>query len=170
MIGENGSGKSTILDALAFGLFGRAFRKINKSELVNSINKKDCVVEIEFCSNNKEYLVRRGIKPNLFEVYCSGSLLNQDSAVKDLQEYFENFILKMTYKSFTQVVVLGSASFTPFMQLSTPDRRAVIEDLLGIKVFSAMNSIVRSRIKTNEITFDQKRIDHFGAGRVRSRG
>ncbi len=114
VVGENGSGKSTMLDALCFALFGKPFRPINKPQLINSINGKDCVVEVEFDANNKKYKIIRGIKPNLFEIYCNGTLLNQDAASRDYQEHLEKFIIKLNYKSFTQIVILGSASFTPF--------------------------------------------------------
>ena len=150
VVGENGSGKSTMLDALCFALFGKAFRNINKPNLLNSINGKDCVVEVEFDSNNKSYKIIRGIKPNKFEIYCDGELLNQDAAVRDYQEYLEKFILKLNYKSFTQIVILGSASFTPFMQLSASDRRAIIEDLLDIQIFSTMNGLVKDRLSNNK--------------------
>lgn len=150
IVGKNGSGKSTILDAITFALFGKAFRSINKGGLVNSVNGKECVVEIVFSTNGKRFMIKRGIKPNLFEIYCNGLLLTQDSAVKDYQEYLEENILKMTFKSFTQIVILGSASFTPFMQLSPADRRLVIEDLLDIQIFSTMNSIVKNRITQNK--------------------
>jgi len=146
IIGNNGAGKSTILDALCFVLFGKAFRKINKPQLPNSINQKDCVVEIEFSISKKKYKVIRGIKPNIFEIYCDGNLLNQDSKLLDYQEHLEKFILKLNYKSFTQVVILGSASFVPFMQLSASDRRLIIEDLLDIQIFSSMNSIVKDKL------------------------
>ena len=150
VVGENGSGKSTMLDALCYGLFGKAFRNINKPNLLNSINGKDCVVEVEFDANNKSYKIIRGIKPNKFEIYCDGELLNQDAAVRDYQEYLEKFILKLNYKSFTQIVILGSASFTPFMQLSAADRRAIIEDLLDIQIFSTMNGLVKDRLSSNK--------------------
>jgi len=143
VVGENGSGKSTMLDALCFGLFGKAFRNINKPSLLNSINGKDCVIEIEFDTNNKSYKVVRGIKPNVFEIYQNGELLNQDAAARDYQEILEKTILKLNYKSFTQIVILGSASFTPFMQLSASDRLAIIEDLLDIEIFSTINSLVK---------------------------
>ncbi len=138
IIGSNGSGKSTILDALTFGLFGKPFRKINKPQLPNSINEKDCVVEIEFAVGKKTYKIIRGIKPNVFEIYIDGKLLNQDAAAKDYQEVLEKNILKLNFKSFTQIVILGSASFTPFMQLSAADRRGIIEDLLDIQQVSTM--------------------------------
>ena len=150
IVGTNGSGKSTMLDALCFGLFGKPFRNINKPNLLNSINGKDCVVEIEFSVGNKEYKIVRGIKPNVFEIYQDAVLLNQDAAVRDYQDYLEKFILKLNYKSFTQIVILGSASFTPFMQLSAADRRAIIEDLLDIQIFSTMNSLIKERLANNK--------------------
>ena len=157
VVGTNGSGKSTMLDALCFALFGKPFRNINKPNLLNSINGKDCVVEVEFDIGNKEYKIDRGIKPNMFEIYQDGELINQDAAVRDYQEYLEKFILKLNYKSFTQIVILGSASFTPFMQLSASDRRSIIEDLLDIEIFSTMNSLVKERTSTNkEYTFVKK--------------
>jgi len=152
IVGENGSGKSTLLDAMCFALFGKAFRSINKPQLLNSINQKDCVVEVEFDTNNKSYKIIRGIKPNVFEIHCNGQLLNQEAASKDYQEHLEKFILKLNYKSFTQIVILGSASFTPFMQLSASDRRAIIEDLLDIQIFSTMNGLVKERLSTNKET------------------
>jgi len=145
IVGANGSGKSTMLDALCFVLFGKPFRNINKGQLVNTINQKDCTVEIEFDTGNKSYKIVRGIKPNVFEIYCNGHLVNQDAAVKDYQEHLEKFILKLNYKSFTQIVLLGSASFTPFMQLSASDRRSIIEDLLDIQIFSRMNSVLKDK-------------------------
>ena len=150
VVGENGSGKSTMLDALCFGLFGKAFRNINKPNLLNSINDKECVVEVEFDTNNKSYKLIRGIKPNKFEIYCDGELLNQNAAIKDYQEHLEKFILKMNYKSFTQIVILGSASFVPFMQLSASDRRTIIEDLLDIQIFSTMNGLLKDRLSNNK--------------------
>jgi len=146
IIGQNGAGKSTILDALCFGLFGKPFRKINKPQLLNSINGKDAVVEVEFNIGQKRYKVIRGIKPNVFEIYLNDVLLNQDAASKDYQEVLEKNILKLNYKSFTQVVILGSASFVPFMQLSAADRRNIIEDLLDIQIFSSMNAIVKEKM------------------------
>jgi len=159
VVGENGSGKSTMLDALCFGLFGKAFRNVNKPQLINSINGKDCVVEIELDCNNKSYKIIRGIKPNVFEIYQNGDLLNQDAAIRDYQEYLEKFILKMNYKSFTQIVILGSASFVPFMQLSTSDRRNIIEDLLDIQIFSTMNSLVKDKLSTNKDATGIKKYD-----------
>jgi len=162
IVGANGAGKSTILDALTFVLFGKAFRKINKPSLVNSVNQKNCLVEIEFETNNKQYKVIRGIKPGKFEIHCDGVCLNQDSTTKDYQEHLEKFILRMSYKSFTQVVILGSASFTPFMQLSPADRRGVIEDLLDIQIFSIMNSIAKQRLQTNKELVEKNRIEGLG--------
>jgi len=146
IIGNNGAGKSTILDALCFGLFGKPFRKINKPQLLNSINAKDCEVEIEFSIGQKNYKIIRGIKPNIFEIYCNDVLMNQDAASKDYQDILERSILKLNYKSFTQVVILGSASFVPFMQLSPADRRTIIEDLLDIGIFSSMNGLVKTKM------------------------
>jgi DNA repair exonuclease SbcCD ATPase subunit len=148
IVGQNGAGKSTILDALCFGLFGKPFRKINKPQLLNSINGRDAVVEVEFNIGQKRYKVIRGIKPNVFEIYLNDVLLNQDAAAKDYQEILEKNILKLNYKSFTQVVILGSASFVPFMQLSAADRRAIIEDLLDIQIFSTMNVVLKDKMST----------------------
>ena len=158
MMGHNGSGKSTFLDALTFALFGRPFRKVNKGNVVNSINQKNCLVEIEFTANNKRYKVIRGAKPNVFEIYCGDTMVNQDAAAKDYQEHLEKYILKMNYKSFTQIVILGSASFTPFMQLSSNDRRAVIEELLDIQIFSAMSTIIKNKLQINKEELDRSRI------------
>lgn len=146
VIGNNGAGKSTMLDALCFVLFGKPFRKVNKPQLINSINQSKCQVEVEFSIGSKEYKIIRGIKPNLFEIYCDNVLLNQDSKSKDYQEYLERVILKLNFKSFTQVVILGSASFVPFMQLPAADRRAIIEDLLDIRIFSSMNLLVKDKM------------------------
>lgn len=157
VVGTNGAGKSTMLDALCFALFNKAFRNVTKPQLVNSINGKECVVEIEFDTANKSYKVVRGIKPNIFEIYCNGTLLNQDAASRDYQDFLEKTILKLNYKSFTQIVILGSASFVPFMQLSASDRRSIIEDLLDIQIFSSMNSLLKERIVANkEQTNDNK--------------
>ncbi len=158
IIGENGAGKSTILDALTFSLFGKPFRKINKPNLVNAINEKNCIVEIEFSTNNKQYKVIRGIKPNVFEIWCDGIFLNKDSATKDYQEHLEKFILKMGYKSFCQIVILGSASFVPFMQLTTADRRIIIEDLLDIQVFSVMNIIAKQKLAVNKESIEKNKV------------
>ena len=146
IIGNNGAGKSTILDALCFGLFGKPFRKINKPQLLNSINAQAAVVEIELSIGQKQYKIIRGIKPNIFEVYCNDKLVDQDAKAKDYQEHLEKFILKLNFKSFTQVVILGSASFVPFMQLTPADRRAIIEDLLDIQIFSSMNGVVKEKM------------------------
>lgn len=146
IVGKNGEGKSTILDALCFGLFGKPFRNIKKSQLVNSINGKNCVVEIEFEIGNSNYKIVRGTKPNLFDIFLNGDLINQDAAVKDYQKVLEQQILKLNYKTFTQVVILGSASFVPFMQLPAGQRREVIEDILDIRVFSTMNGILKEKI------------------------
>ena len=145
IVGENGAGKSTILDALTFSLFGKSFRKINKPQLVNSVNSKDCVIEIEFKIGKVGYLVRRGIKPNIFEIYINGKMLDQDSKIRDSQLYLEETILKLNYKSFTQTVILCSATFVPFMQLSANDRRDIIEDILDIKIFSSMNELLKGK-------------------------
>ena len=147
IIGSNGAGKSTILDALTFSLFNKPFRKITKSQLINTVNEKECIVEIEFTVNNFDWKVVRGIKPNIFEIYKNGKLLNQESAANDQQRWLEEQVLKLNYKSFTQIVVLGSASFVPFMQLNAPNRREVIEDLLDIKIFSVMGLMLRERIR-----------------------
>ena len=147
IIGSNGSGKSTVLDALTFSLFGKPFRKINKPQLINAVNEKDCVVEVKFSINNIDWKVVRGIKPNLFEIYRNDVLLDQKSSANDQQKWLEQNVIKMNYKSFTQIVVLGSSTFVPFMQLTTSNRREVIEDLLDIKIFSSMNSIIKDKIR-----------------------
>ena len=152
IIGTNGSGKSTILDALTFSLYNKPFRKINKPQLINSVNEKDCVVEIEFSISNREYKVVRGIKPNIFEIWVDGKLQDQDAAAADQQKKLEESILKLNYKSFTQTVILGSATFVPFMQLTSSNRREIVEDLLDIKIFSTMNNILKDRMRrTNEL-------------------
>jgi len=145
IIGKNGEGKSTCLDALCFVLFGKPFRNINKNQMVNSINGKNTVVEIEFSIGQKEYKIIRGIKPNIFEIYLDGVLVNQDAATRDYQKILEQQILRLNYKTFTQVVILGAASFVPFMQLSSNQRREVIEDILDIKIFSTMNQILKEK-------------------------
>lgn len=159
VVGTNGSGKSTMLDALCFALFGKPFRNVNKPNLLNSINGKDCVVEVEFDIGSKQYKIVRGIKPNIFEIYQDGVLINQDASVRDYQDYLERFIVKLNYKSFTQIVILGSASFVPFMQLSASDRRAIIEDLLDIQIFSTMNGLVRERLSVNKESMIVKKSD-----------
>lgn len=148
IIGTNGAGKSTVLDALCFGLFNKPFRKINKPQLVNTINEKDCLVEVEFCIGSRQYLVRRGIKPAVFEIHQNGKCLDQLANAADQQKYLEQNILKLNYKSFTQIVILGSSTFVPFMQLPAAGRREVIEDILDIKIFSSMNSIVKDKIRS----------------------
>jgi DNA repair exonuclease SbcCD ATPase subunit len=158
IIGTNGSGKSTVLDALCFVLFNKAFRKINKSQLVNSVNEKDCLVEIDFSVGSREYKISRGIKPNIFEIFVDGELQNQSAASVDQQKYLEDNILKLNYKSFTQIVILGSASFVPFMQLSSANRRDIVEDLLDIKIFSSMNSVVKDKIKRLNEKFKEESI------------
>jgi DNA repair exonuclease SbcCD ATPase subunit len=145
IIGKNGEGKSTILDALCFSLFGKPFRNVNKGQLVNSINGKGCLVEVEFDINGKEYKIIRGIKPNVFEIWCDNEMINQDAASRDYQKILEQQILRLNYKTFTQVVILGSASFVPFMQLSSSQRREVIEDILDIRIFSTMNSLLKEK-------------------------
>jgi DNA repair exonuclease SbcCD ATPase subunit len=147
IIGTNGTGKSTILDALTFVLFNKSFRGITKPQLVNTVNEKDCVVEIEFSVNNREYLVRRGIKPNIFDIEVNGVLLHRESDDRANQKILEENILKVNYRSFTQIVILGSSTFVPFMQLSTSHRREVIEDLLDIRIFSVMNSLIKDKIR-----------------------
>lgn len=150
VVGRNGEGKSTMLDALTFALFGKPFRNINKPQLINSINGKNCVVEIEFDIGSNEYKVIRGLKPNIFEIWLNGVKVNQDAAAKDYQNTLEQQILRLNYKTFTQVVILGSASFVPFMQLPAWQRREVIEDILDIRVFSTMNTILKERINENK--------------------
>lgn len=146
IVGRNGEGKSTILDALTFALFGKPFRNINKNQLINSINGKAALVVVEFTASAKKYTVKRGIKPNIFEIWCDGVLMNQDAAAKDYQKALEQQILRLNYKTFTQVVILGSASFVPFMQLSSHQRRDVIEDILDIKIFSTMNQVLKEKV------------------------
>ena len=150
IVGENGAGKSTILDALTFALYGKPFRNINKYQIINSITNKNCLVECEFSIGSKQYLVRRGIKPEVFEIYVNGSMLNQSSNAREYQEILEKNILKMNQKSFGQIVILGSANFIPFMQLPAYIRREVIEDLLDIQIFSTMNSLLKDKVSTNK--------------------
>lgn len=158
IIGKNGEGKSTILDALCFALFGKPFRNINKGQLVNSINGKGCLVTIEFSISGKEYRVVRGIKPNLFQIYVNDELMNQDAAARDYQKVLEQQIIRLNYKTFTQVVILGSASFVPFMQLASSQRREVIEDILDIRIFSTMNQLLKE--KSNETKASITRIEN----------
>ena len=147
IIGTNGAGKSTVLDALTFSLFNKPFRKINKPQLVNTTNERDCVVEIEFSVNNKDYLVRRGIKPNVFDIEVNGIALHKEADDRANQRILEENILKVNYKSFTQIVILGSTNFVPFMQLNSANRREVIEDLLDIRIFSAMNGLLKDKMR-----------------------
>ena len=158
IIGENGAGKSTILDALCFGLFGKPFRNINKPQLLNSVNGSACEVEVEFRIGSKEVKVVRGIKPNKFEIYINGKMYNQDANVRDYQKYLEQQILKLNYRSFTQVVILGSSTFIPFMQLKARHRREVVEEILDIQIFSLMNMLVKQRMKT--IAEDIREMDY----------
>ena len=150
VVGENGAGKSTMLDALCFGLFQRPFRNIKKDQLINTINEKECVVEVEFIVGQKEYKVIRGIKPNTFEIWCDGDMLNQDAAQRDYQKHLEQQILKLNFRSFTQVVILGNASFVPFMQLRARHRRQVVEEILDIEIFSKMNLMFREKAKSQD--------------------
>jgi len=147
IIGTNGSGKSTMLDALTFALFNKPFRKINKSQLMNSANERDCLVELDFSVNNRDYIVRRGMKPNIFDIEINGNLMNRQADDRSNQKILEESILKVNYKSFTQIVILGSSTFVPFMQLSGSNRRDVIEDLLDIRIFSAMNQLIKDQIR-----------------------
>ena len=147
IVGTNGSGKSTMLDALTFGLFNKPFRKINKSQLVNTVNERDCLVEINFSVNNRDYLIRRGIKPNIFDIEVNGNPLHKQADDRTSQKILEETILKVNYKSFTQIVILGSSTFVPFMQLTGSNRREVIEDLLDIRIFSAMNNLIKDKIR-----------------------
>ena len=147
IIGTNGAGKSTLLDALTFGLFNKPFRKINKPQLANTINEKDCLVEVEFNVNGREYLVRRGIKPNVFDIEVNGNTLHKEADDRVNQKILEENVLKLNYKSFTQIVILGSSTFVPFMQLTTSNRREVIEDLLDIRIFSAMSNLLKDNMR-----------------------
>ena len=148
IIGTNGAGKSTVLDALTFSLFGKSFRKINKPQLVNSVNEKDCVVEVEFSINGTQWRIQRGIKPAIFKIWRDDNLLDQSAAANDQQKWLEQNVLKMNYKSFTQIVILGSSTFVPFMQLTSSNRREVIEDLLDIRIFSSMNGVIKEKIRS----------------------
>ena len=155
VVGENGAGKSTMLDALCFGLFQRAFRNIKKDQMVNSINEKECVVEVEFVIGQNEYKIIRGIKPNVFEIWCNNVMLNQDAAQRDYQKHLEQTILKLNFRSFTQVVILGNASFVPFMQLRARHRRQVVEEILDIEIFSKMNLMFREKQKLQDEVIKQ---------------
>ena len=158
IIGENGAGKSTVLDALCFGFFGKAFRNIPKPLLVNSINNNGTLVEVQFNIGSKKFLIKRGIKPNIFEIFVDGNMYNQDANVRDYQKYLEQQILKLNYRSFTQVVILGSSTFIPFMQLRAKHRREVVEEILDIKIFSLMNMLLKQQLKT--LTQDIREIDY----------
>tara|TARA_Y100000590_G_scaffold78560_1_gene87337 strand:- start:294 stop:1991 length:1698 start_codon:yes stop_codon:yes gene_type:complete len=148
VVGKNGAGKSTLIDALTFSLFGKPFKKINKSQLLNTVNEKELMVEIEFAVGRSEWKIRRGMKPAVFEIYHNGKVINQDAKATDYQKYLEEKVLKLNFKSFTQIVVLGSASFVPFMQLTASDRRIIIEDILDIGIFSIMKNLVKDRAGT----------------------
>ena len=158
IIGENGAGKSTILDALCFGLFGKPFRNINKPQLLNSVNGSAALVEVEFRIGTKKVKVIRGIKPNVFEIHVNGKLYNQDANSRDYQKYLEQQILKLNYRSFTQVVILGSSTFIPFMQLKSKHRREVVEEILDIQIFSLMNMLLKQQLKT--ISDDMREVDY----------
>ncbi len=145
VVGKNGAGKSTLIDAITFSLFGKPFKKINKGQLMNTINEKELVTEIEFSIGRTDWKIRRGVKPALFEIFCNGSIINQDAKSTDYQKYLEEKVLKLNFKSFTQIVVLGSASFVPFMQLNANDRRIIIEDILDIGIFSVMKNLLKDR-------------------------
>jgi DNA repair exonuclease SbcCD ATPase subunit len=160
VVGENGAGKSTMLDALCFGLFQRPFRNIKKDQLINSINEKESVVEVEFTVGKKDYKIIRCIKPNKFEIWCNGDMLNQDAAVRDYQKHLEQQILKLNFRSFTQVVILGNASFVPFMQLKARYRRQVVEEILDIEIFSKMNLMFREKQKAQDEVIKQADFDY----------
>ena len=158
IVGENGSGKSTVLDALCFVLFNKPFRQISKGQLINSINMGSTVVEIEFIIQKNHFKVIRGMKPTIFEIYCNGRMMNQDANALDTQKILEQQILKLNYRSFTQVVILGSSTFVPFMQLRSKDRREVVEDILDIKIFSLMNFLLKHKVK--EVSEELKSIEY----------
>ena len=147
IVGSNGAGKSTFLDAMCFALFNKPFRKITKGQLVNAVNERDLLVEIEFSIGSRDYMIRRGAKPNVFEIYLNGEMLNQEASAQEQQKHLEQSILRLNYKSFTQVVILGSSCFVPFMQLTPPNRREVIEDLLDIRIFSTMNTLLKEKVR-----------------------
>ena len=147
IVGANGAGKSTFLDAMCYALFDKPFRKITKGQLVNAVNEKELLVELEFSIGSREYMVRRGRKPNVFEIYLNGEKTKEEASILEQQKYLEQSILGLNYKSFTQVVVLGSSCFVPFMQLNSPNRREVIEDLLDIRIFSSMNNFLKDKVR-----------------------
>ena len=155
VVGNNGAGKSTMLDALCFGLFSKPFRNIKKDQLINTINEKECIVEVDFIIGKKQYKIIRGIKPNLFEIWCDDIMLNQDASVRDYQKHLEQHILKLNFRSFTQVVILGNASFVPFMQLRAKHRRQVVEEILDIEIFSKLNLMFREKAKAQDETIKQ---------------
>ena len=159
VVGNNGAGKSTMLDAMCFGLFAKPFRAVKKDQLVNTINEKDCIVEVEFVIGKKQYKIIRGIKPNIFEIWCDDIMLNQDAAVRDYQKHLEQHILKLNFRSFTQVVILGNASFVPFMQLRARHRREVVEEILDIEIFSKLNLMFREKAKAQDETIKQADFD-----------
>ena len=159
VVGNNGAGKSTMLDAMCFGLFAKPFRAVKKDQLVNTINEKDCLVEVEFVIGKKQYKIIRGIKPNIFEIWCNDIMLNQDAAVRDYQKHLEQHILKLNFRSFTQVVILGNASFVPFMQLRARHRREVVEEILDIEIFSKLNLMFREKQKLQDETIKKADFD-----------
>ena len=169
IVGQNGAGKSTMLDALSFSLFGKPHRDINKPQLVNTINNKNCVVEIEFDVGIHSFKIVRGIKPSKFEIYQNGNMINQSSMARDYQKFLEQNILKLNHKSFHQIVVLGSSSFIPFMQLPGGHRRDVIEDLLDINIFSKMNGILKERSARIKEDLKQMKLRQVGRGFIVSR-
>ena len=160
VVGNNGAGKSTMLDALCFGLFAKPFRSIKKDQLINTINEKECIVEVDFIIGKKQYKIIRGIKPNLFEIWCDDIMLNQDASVRDYQKHLEQHILKLNFRSFTQVVILGNASFVPFMQLRAKHRRQVVEEILDIEIFSKLNLMFREKAKAQDETIKQADFDY----------
>ena len=157
--GSNGSGKSTLLDAIVFGLYGRPFRNINKAQLVNSINNKELIVELYFSAGGDKYMIRRGIKPNLFEIWKNGGMINQDASVRDYQAFLEESILGINFKAFNQIVVLGSATYIPFMELRAYQRREIIEDLLDIQVFSVMGTLAKDRMSSTKAEITDNKYD-----------
>ena len=158
IVGENGAGKSTILDALCFGLFGKPFRVISKTQLINTINDREAVVEVEFSIGTKRWKIVRGIKPNIFEIWCDGIMINQEANSRDYQKLLEQSVLRLNYRSFTQVVILGSSTFIPFMQLKAAHRREVVEEILDIKIFSTMALLLKQKIR--EINDEIKELDY----------